>query len=188
MRLFYQPSTNQAWIQCLDWAGNGNSLFQSLQLDGNGVRIQTGHYRGPLPSNGASIQTRTPNTCSFDWQSPNARIFIDTTAIVIGTTSDRRVKNVIGGLSGAIETIKKLNPIRYFPKVAEGFDNMLADETVEQHGLIADEVQNVVPSIVSGTPDDPEALQSVYYAGLVPLLIAAIQELTGRIEQLEQGV
>jgi hypothetical protein len=48
-------------------------------------------------------------------------------------------------------------------------------------------VQEVCPSAVSGEKDGAE-MQQVDYSKLVPLLIGAVQELTRRLEMLEDAV
>jgi len=51
-------------------------------------------------------------------------------------------------------------------------------------GLVAHELQEVVPYAVTGEKDAKE-MQSVDYSKLVPILIKAIQELKLEIEQLK---
>lgn len=101
--------------------------------------------------------------------------------------SDRRIKTEIGEIAGGLDLVMKLRPIRYVAKQAEGFQKIALTGKVLL-GMMADELQEVVPEVVYGEPNDPDQLQSVNYTGLVPVLIAAVQELTGRLSKLEQGV
>jgi len=57
-----------------------------------------------------------------------------------------------------------------------------ADET--PYGVVAHELQEVLPQAVNGNKDD-EQMQSVDYSKIVPLLVAAIQELKAEIELLK---
>ena len=51
-------------------------------------------------------------------------------------------------------------------------------------GLIAHEVQEVIPELVNGEKDG-ETMQSINYTGLIPILIKEIQDLKARVKQLE---
>ena len=56
-----------------------------------------------------------------------------------------------------------------------------------QVGVSAQEVQAVLPEVVTQAPISGEYL-TVYYDKLVPLLIEAIKDLSDKIEKLENGV
>ena len=101
--------------------------------------------------------------------------------LLFGSASDYRLKENIAPLTGGIERLKNLKPSRFSWKDSPGF---------EQDGFIAHEVQEIVPEAVGGTKDaltkDGEIEpQVVDPAKLVPLLTAALQELTARVEALE---
>lgn len=90
------------------------------------------------------------------------------------STSDLRKKNVTGKIEDALAKVNSLTPARFTWK---------SDETnTPQVGLIAQEVQAVLPEVVT---DDGEGTLGVRYAETVPLLVAAIQELTARLAILE---
>ena len=90
------------------------------------------------------------------------------------STSDLRKKNVTGKIEDALAKVNSLTPARFTWK---------SDETnTPQVGLIAQEVQAVLPEVVT---DDGEGTLGVRYAETVPLLVAAIQELTTRLAILE---
>lgn len=105
------------------------------------------------------------------------------TGVQISTGSDYRIKDEIGLLENGLDTIKLMRPIEYTEK--EGINS-----DVVKQGFIAHEMQAIMPSIVNGNKDDVDEdgeinPQSIYYAGLTPILIKAVQELTARIEALE---
>jgi len=54
-------------------------------------------------------------------------------------------------------------------------------------GLIAHEVQEVFPCLVTGEKDG-EHMQSVNYTGLIPILIKEIQELKKEIKMLKEKI
>ena len=98
------------------------------------------------------------------------------------TTSDYRVKENIVDLTGALERVNSLNPIR--------FNFIGQDNTVD--GFLAHEVQAVVPESVHGEKDAVDEngevkLQGIDQSKLVPVLVAAIKEITARLEALESG-
>ena len=93
--------------------------------------------------------------------------------------SDEREKENIETISGATELVKQLRGVTHKWK------DKRDDET--HHGLIAQEVQKVVPDVVSeGAAKEGETpTLGVAYQKLVPLLIESIKELEARITELE---
>jgi len=51
-------------------------------------------------------------------------------------------------------------------------------------GVVAHELQEIVPQAVVGNKDE-DKLQAVDYSKLVPILIKSIQELEARVKELE---
>jgi hypothetical protein len=86
-------------------------------------------------------------------------------------TSDGRLKKDIASLEYGLDTIMKLRPV--------GFNWVTQDqEWKQQHqiGLIAQEVEPVVPEVVTTAKDELQT-KSLAYGGLVPILIKAVQDL-----------
>ena len=99
------------------------------------------------------------------------------------TSSDYRLKENVVAISDGITRLKTLKPSRFNFKVDKG-------KTVD--GFLAHEV-TAVPEAVSGTKDevdenDKPIYQGIDQAKLVPLLTAALQEATAKIELLETKV
>jgi len=97
------------------------------------------------------------------------------------TSSDYRLKENVVSLTGAITRLKTLLPKRF---------NWIEDESkTVVDGFLAHEV-TAVPEAVTGTKDEvntkgePE-YQQMDHSKLVPLLVAAVQELTAKVEALE---
>jgi type II secretory pathway pseudopilin PulG len=105
--------------------------------------------------------------------------------------SDKRLKEGIAQETDAIGLLSKLNPVTY---------NYAADKykgynlpTTKQHGLLAQEVQAVLPELVKinryitrGEKDKPQVSEdflAVNYQGFIPLLIKAVQEQQGQLTQ-----
>lgn len=103
--------------------------------------------------------------------------------------SDRRLKGEVEPFVDGLELVKKLNPVTYRRRWAEQEDPdspfEFSEPTGERRGgLIADEVEKVAPWAVDGEATESD-LQSVDYATLVVPLIAAVKELSARVEALE---
>lgn len=107
-------------------------------------------------------------------------IVVTATATSYSTSSDQRLKHAITPLTGALAVVQALRPVAFRWKAN--------DEPGE--GLLAHELQQVIPQAVTGEPDalnDDGSVnpQQVDYSKLVPRLVGAIQELLVRVEVLE---
>jgi hypothetical protein len=102
--------------------------------------------------------------------------------VAYNTSSDYRLKENIVPLTDAITKLKLLAPKRFTWKTSP-------EEGVVE-GFIAHEVQEVVPTAVTGVKDAVDANGNIIPQGidssfLIPLLTAALQEAVARIEALE---
>lgn len=95
-------------------------------------------------------------------------------ATAFNTSSDYRLKDVIAPISGALAEVEKL-PAYLFKWKING---------VACDGFLAHEVQDIAPYAVQGEKDG-EDWQQLDYSKLVPLLWAAVQELSAKVKQLE---
>jgi len=120
-----------------------------------------------LTSTGALVKFRYAN-------SEVGSISTDGSATAYNTSSDARLKDITGSARG-LEVINKLNPVAYDWK-ADG----KSDE-----GLIAQEVQELVPNAVSQNED---GYYQMDYSKLVTPLIKAIQEQQEQIESLKSEI
>lgn len=107
-------------------------------------------------------------------------IAVTSTATTYNTTSDYRLKENVQPMTGALAKVSALKPCTYTWK---------ADGSAGQ-GFIAHELQDVVPDAVFGEKDAVDEDGNPRYQGvdtsfLVATLTAAIQELTARLEVLE---
>jgi hypothetical protein len=115
---------------------------------------------------------------------------------VIAYYSDERLKTKLGNIDSALDKLGQLNGFYYENNdLAKSFGYT---ETKRQVGLSAQEVQNVMPEIIALAPfdtdfdDDTKQKKSrtgenyltVQYDKLVPLLVEAIKELSGKVDDL----
>lgn len=109
-------------------------------------------------------------------------ITTDGSLTAFNTTSDYRLKEVVGDMSDAVERVKSLNPIKFA---------YIADENETVHdGFLAHEVQEVVPQAVFGEKDAVEEdgrvkAQQLDHSKLVPLLTGALKDALTKIDELE---
>ena len=90
------------------------------------------------------------------------------TGVDFVATSDRRLKSDISTISNALETVKGLRGV-YFTRLGE---------TRRSVGVIAQEVEEVLPEVVHG-----DEMKSVSYGNIVGLLIEAVKELSEKMER-----
>jgi hypothetical protein len=110
-------------------------------------------------------------------------ISVTTTATAYNTTSDYRLKESIKPLSAGLSRINSLKPSVYTWK-SDGSNG---------EGFMAHELAEVVPLAVTGQKDavnDDGSInpQSVDLSKIVPILVAAIQELSAKVKTLEVKV
>jgi len=107
-------------------------------------------------------------------QAESAGVYLTSGATAWTANSDSRLKNVTSGFSNALESIAQLNPVHFTWK---------SDETnTSQVGLIAQDVQKVLPEAVS---IGENGYLGVRYTDLIPLLVAGIQEQQTQIVALQ---
>ena len=100
-------------------------------------------------------------------------ISVTASATAYNTTSDYRLKEDLQDFKG-LELVSKI-PV---------YDYKWKAEDSRSYGVMAHELEEVLPQAVSGEKD-AEEMQSVDYSKIVPLLIKSIQELTAKVEKLE---
>ncbi|TNC10835.1 tail fiber domain-containing protein [Methylobacterium terricola] len=86
--------------------------------------------------------------------------------------SDERLKKMVFTIEDGLDLVKAIRPVRF---------TRIEDES-RSLGVIAQELEKVIPELVR---ENDHGIKSVAYANLVAPLIAAVQELAGRVEALE---
>jgi hypothetical protein len=103
---------------------------------------------------------------------------------VTAYASDDRLKNRLNNIDNALEKLMALNGFYYeFNELAKS----LGLEGSRAVGVSAQEVQSVLPEIVIPAPIDNQYL-TIWYDKLAPLIIEAIKELKGEVDNLKQIV
>ena len=106
----------------------------------------------------------------------SANLTFDGTNLVCGGTvtasSDEKLKENIQTIENALDKVMNLRGVEYDRK----------DSGEHQIGVIAQEVEKVIPEVVYG-----DEIKSVAYGNLIGLLIESIKELTEKVERLEKN-
>jgi len=104
------------------------------------------------------------------------------------TISDISLKENIKDITSSLEIISQLRPVSYnFIEGAFGekVESSTANDDKIEYGLIAQEVEQILPEIVT-TRDD--SLKSISYLELIPVLIGAIQTQQSQINYLTEQI
>jgi hypothetical protein len=113
--------------------------------------------------------------------------------------SDQRLKTVESTIPNALDKVMSLSGVYYTNNdVAKSFGY---DSTARQVGVLAQQVEEVLPEIVTAAPFDigtdengneisksGENYKTVYYDKLVPLLIEAVKELSIKVNTLSTEI
>ena len=160
---------------------NGKAEIDNIDINGNTITTANTNGNLTLSANGSGIiavskgMTVNGNT-TITGQ-------LDVTGNIRAFTSDIRLKTDIEPITDALSKVDSLNGFTYNHNevaAALGFDT----ET-RYAGVSAQEVEKVLPEVVSPAPVD-ENYKTVQYEHIVPLLIEAIKELKAEVEELKK--
>ena len=123
----------------------------------------------------ASSHTHTPSQVGLGNLSANGNNltgnFVATGDIT--AFSDARVKENVETISNALESVNQMRGVTY---------NKIGEEK-ESVGVIAQEIQEVMPQLVA---ENEDGMLSVAYGNITAVLIEAVKELTAKVESLEE--
>ena len=122
----------------------------------------------------------------IETDSPTERLHIEGNIYCAGQYmgSDRRYKKSIRPLEAPLNAVQSLRGVSYEFRHDE-FPHKDFGREGRSIGLIAQEVEAVLPELVK---TDDAGFKAVNYAGMVPVLVAAIQEQQALIEQQQQTI
>ncbi len=120
------------------------------------------------------------------------------TGDITSNFSDKRLKNIEGTISNALEKVTQISGVYYTQnEIAESMG--FGTDNSRRVGVIAQEIKEILPEAVKAAPFDTymiegvqmsksgENYMTVQYEKLVPLLIEAIKELNKQVEQLKNS-
>jgi len=139
----------------------------------------------------ANAEPKQDNACvAMDFASPNGNLWgfwrINTNCIETKPCSDQRAKTNVSKLENSLDKVLNLNGVSFDwnPDTVP----QRAKEESRQIGLIAQDVEKIVPEVVTEIPAENQILKSIKYENLTALLIEAIKEQQEQINSLKQTV
>lgn len=172
------PGSNNGWG--LFWAGNSGAQYGTNGTGGPGniwsnsanpneaVFVGNGSTDWTIQLNGGNVWQKGHFYCAGD---------------VYTSYSDKRLKDIIGPITNAVEKIKKIDTIYYTAN--ELAKSLGVQEKGVQVGVTSQSVKEVLPEVVVQSPVNID-YETVQYERIVPLLIAAIKEQQEQIEELKK--
>lgn len=134
--------------------------------------------------------TSSPLPTSFSgtyagYFSGNVKVTGSVTATTVNTTSDIRLKDNISKIDNDVtkNILLQLHPVTYRFKNDSNILFSEEDFTIAHYGLIAQELQKVLPELVH---EECNGYLSVNYIELIPLLINALQNQQQQIDELNE--
>jgi hypothetical protein len=162
----------QAVHGALPWA------YETIQLNpAFNLRFYFGDQQRMMLGNDGRLQMAQATTdCPTGWFCNGLFWDMSVASIVysgLSQRSDRRLKDDIHSADNGLATVRALRPVtfRWKDKTRPGL----------QHGFVAQEVQKVVPELVSSTTD---GMLSVETTAMIPILAQSVKELDAQNKQL----
>ena len=110
-------------------------------------------------------------------QATSGGVYLTNGATSWTSNSDERLKNIKSNIENAVDKLSTLRTVKYSWK---------SDELNREYlGLIAQDVQAVLPEIVDVDKNDEIGTLGVRYTEMIPVLVKAIQEMSAQIEELK---
>ncbi len=157
---------------------NGALDFRTQNINRMTIKNTGQVFIGDIANFGSSIASaESLNICG------NARASGSFVANAFSCSSDVRFKKDIHTLDNSLEDIMKLNGVSYKWKTDEFTKRGFTED--KQIGLIAQEVEDVLPELVKTERD---GYKSVDYQSLSAVLVEAIKEQQKTIESLENRI
>ena len=165
-------------------SGSGNTALGTNSLKKN----TTGNYNTALgyqaDTNLSDLSNATAIGYNAKANASNSIVLGNSSVTTIGgqvtwtTNSDIRIKKNIRDTRYGLFTVMQLRPVEY----------TLISSDLKQVGFIAQEVNKLVPEVITGIEGDLEKgeILGITYANLVAVLTKAIQEQQKQIEDLHQ--
>ena len=155
------------------------------QITVAGSGLETADVTLSLPQNIHSAATPT-----FAGLTINGAI--TATGDITAYYSDKRLKDISGNIDSALDKVNQISGVYYKQnELAETFGYTNYNQQV---GVIAQEIQSVLPEAIALAPFDRdengnsksgENYLTVHYEKIIPLLIQSIKELSAKVKELE---
>jgi hypothetical protein len=176
---FITAGTTRMWVANNGWVGiNTSAPSANLHVNGSALinSIQGGQTNGAGNFHLDAWGSGTTRGIYLNWSGGTGGAYVGNgasapgqiTASAFNVSSDRTLKENIEPIQGALDIVAKMRGVRFDWK-----DKKFGSE--KQVGVIAQEVQAVLPELVSLSKETKKL--TVNYAGLVSPLIQAVKEI-----------
>jgi hypothetical protein len=164
------------WLEDLSCCGVAD--YSSYQCLADVTPVVWGFYDRVTAVDGHLVPSCDAGEClpnSGGWNLGDPELRWDTIWAANGViqTSDERLKENVVPLKYGIAEVMKLEPVTF---------SWINDTGERYPGLIAQEVQMIMPEVVRGSADEESTL-GLNYSELVPVLISAIQDLHREVSE-----
>ena len=212
---FHILSTN-ARMAILQSTNNTNAYMEFISNNGSSAEIGviSGQYRIRTSGTNLRVESGTNSTdqvlinenvsirrngfTGFGGVNPNFGIHLPNNAGNIGTVrafefseiSDSRIKSDVSDIEYGLDTILSLKPSSYYRHNSSNDDNKLNihEEGKRDIGLIAQDVEKIIPEIVNVPKNKESELYGLDYSKITTVLIKAIQDQQDIIEGLKSRI
>jgi len=153
-----------------------------------GFKTQVGgQVKAEPTSNAASVQMAFSSPQLIQTTPINStQLLQNNTAVCTAPCSDENAKKNVEPIQDGLEKVLELSGVRFDWR--EDVVPLKADNESRQIGLIAQEVEKVVPEVVVDEIVEGQTLKSIRYENLTALLIEAVKEQQEQINTLKQTV
>lgn len=169
---FVGASTNRAWFNLGRTTSATNGVAASITGFNGSSQVCSIDFNANGATNSGLIQTYTWSAGSAV-QGP----YVTTGGTSWTTPSDENLKDIIEPIENGVEKLSSLRSIIGKFKTDQ--------DDVRRIFLIAQDVQKVLPEAIC---TDPNGYLGINYQDLIPVLVAAIQELSAEVEALKAKV
>jgi len=177
----------------IDDGDTSRTLILNYNNSGDYSRIQSVHQSVAytplcLQTDGGNVLINSTTDNGTDKLQVNGSAFFNSNITATGDvtafqTSDKKLKKNIKTIDNSLEIINKLNPVSYnWNSKAKELNPTKTDD--KNFGLIAQELEEILPELVHNMYNE-EKIKGIDYVQLIPFLIKSIQELTNKINKLE---
>ena len=165
----------------IEWnEGSANWEFKSYRADGQSGSPygNIDFLNGSTTSPTLTLRIATNNNVAIGHSSPTEKLHVAGNILATGTvnaSSDISLKDNITTIPNAIDKVLHIRGVT--------FNRNDIEDNPRHAGVIAQEVEKVLPEVVS---EGKDGIKSVAYGNMVGLLIEAIKEQQGQINMLKE--
>lgn len=177
-KLSFQPSSGTMTVVAASVTATTASTTTSTGalVVGGGAGIAGQVTCGTISSGSARVDSLGVNTDASGTAGE-----IRATSNITAYYSDDRLKTRLGNIENALDKVDQLTGFYFEPNETA---QELGYEVTRQVGVSAQDVQKILPEIVTTAPIDDKYM-TIYYDKLVPLLVEAIKELRAEVNNLK---